>query len=317
MIDATNLVKLFRANKGKADILAVDQVSLNIEEGEIFSLLGPNGAGKTTTIRMLAGILPVTSGYANVCGYDISGESDLVRKNVGILTETPGLYERLSGLKNMEYYGQLYGLSKSQSRSKTKELAHQFDLQDRLDTATGTYSKGMKQKLAIAKAMIHDPKVLFLDEPTAALDPVASKNVREMILELAKSKDQTIFINTHNLDEAERLADRIGIISRGQLITIGKPKELKTGPINNIKITLTSSNADQKSIEELVQNCEGVISAIYTTDTKTIEFTTKFDPREVIPRVVEMLVHERNNIFEVKLLQETLEDIYFREISKI
>ncbi|MHA1989926.1 MAG: ABC transporter ATP-binding protein [Candidatus Hodarchaeales archaeon] len=317
MIDATNLVKVFRANKGKPDILAVDQVSLDIKEGEIFSLLGPNGAGKTTTIRMLAGILPVTSGIANVCGYDISGESDNVRKNVGILTETPGLYERLSGLKNMEYYGQLYGLTKSQAQIKAIELARKFDLKDRLDTATGSYSKGMKQKLAIAKALVHDPKVLFLDEPTSALDPVASKNVREMILELAKTKDQTIFINTHNLDEAERLADRIGIISKGRLITIGKPKELKTGSINNIKILLSSSNADQESIEGLVQNCEDVIAVIYTSQTKTIEFTTKADPKKVIPRVVETLVLNKNDVFEVKLKQETLEDIYFREISKI
>ena len=161
MIEATNLVKLFQPNKNKFGILAVDQISLSIDEGEIFVLLGPNGAGKTTTIRMLAGILPLTGGEATVCGFDVIKESALVRENVGMLTETPGLYERLSGWKNLEFYGQIYGLTKSQARHKGKELAKRFDLEDRLPTATGSYSKGMKQKLAIAKAMIHEPKILF------------------------------------------------------------------------------------------------------------------------------------------------------------
>ncbi|OLS22694.1 MAG: Daunorubicin/doxorubicin resistance ATP-binding protein DrrA [Candidatus Heimdallarchaeota archaeon LC_3] len=315
MIEAINLVKLFRPNKNKLGILAVDQVSLSIGKGEIFVLLGPNGAGKTTAIRMLAGVLPLTGGEATVCGFDVKNESELVRENVGMLTETPGLYERLSGMKNLEYYGQMYGLTKSQARQKGEELAERFDLKDRLQTATGSYSKGMKQKLAIAKAMIHEPKVLFLDEPTSALDPVASKNVRDMIIELAKSKDQTIFINTHNLDEAERLADRIGIISKGRLITIGRPKELRTGPVNNVRIVLTTLNGNSSAIEELVQSCKGVISVIFTKETNTVEFTTKNEPRTVIPKVVESLVLNKNEVFEVKLLQETLEDIYFREIS--
>ena len=220
-IDLENLTKTF------GDFTAVDSVSLHVDEGEVFGFLGPNGAGKTTTVRMLACLISKTSGRATVGGYEVGNNSDQpkIRGMIGFLPENVGLYEELSAYDNLDFYGRYYKLTLQKRREQIEYFLKMLGLWDKRDDAAGTFSKGMKQKLALARALIHDPKVLFLDEPTANLDPEASKTVRDFILELKKEK-RTIFLNTHLLDEAERICDRVAIL-KTKLIATGSPRDLR------------------------------------------------------------------------------------------
>jgi len=219
MIEAVDLTKKF------GDFVAVEDVSLDVSEGEVLALLGPNGAGKTTTVRMLGSILRPTAGYARIAGYDTIAEAKEVRRVIGVLTEFPGLYERMKGLDYLRFFGELQGMSKDVTRQRSEELLKRFELWDARDKQVGTYSKGMKQKLTLVRAMLHDPQVLFLDEPTSAMDPQSAKLVRDSIIDLRQER-RTIVICTHNLAEAELLADRIAIVRHGHIIAQGTPKEV-------------------------------------------------------------------------------------------
>lgn len=205
MIHAENLSKKFKTT------LAVDKLNLDIPEGEVFGFLGPNGAGKTTTVRMLSALIRPTSGSATINGYKLGNENKSIRQTVGLLTETPGLYDDLSALYNLEIYANLYGVK--DPKGQVEKYLRMLDLWDRRNDVAGTFSKGMRQKLAIARALIHEPDVLFLDEPTAGLDPEAAHMVREFI-EVLRKEGRTIFLTTHNLDEADRLCDRIAVFKR-------------------------------------------------------------------------------------------------------
>ncbi|MGC2288356.1 MAG: ATP-binding cassette domain-containing protein [Thermoplasmata archaeon] len=222
MIHAEGLTKRF------GDLTAVDGVSLDIGEGEVFGFLGPNGAGKTTTVRMLTSLISKTSGTAVVAGCEIGKEADALRlrRQIGILPENVGLYEGTTAYENLEYFGHLNRLDPVTLRSNIERLLQMMDLWEKKDVPVETFSKGMKQKLAIARALVHDPVLLFLDEPTANLDPEAAKTVRDTILHLKKEK-RTIFLNTHNLDEAQRVCDRVGIL-RTRLLITGSPGELQS-----------------------------------------------------------------------------------------
>ncbi|MCL4519146.1 MAG: ABC transporter ATP-binding protein, partial [Thaumarchaeota archaeon] len=221
MIDTENLTKKFE------NTIAVDSLTLHVDEGEVFGFLGPNGAGKTTTVRMLACLISKSSGNATIGDYEIASKSDQpkIRKMIGLLTENVGLYEELSAYDNLDFYGRFYKLGEQKRKERIEYLLKMLELWEKKDVAAGTFSKGMKQKLAIARALIHDPQVLFLDEPTANLDPAASKMVRDFILDLKKEK-RTIFLNTHLLDEAEKICDRVAIL-KSRLITTGSPQELR------------------------------------------------------------------------------------------
>jgi ABC-2 type transport system ATP-binding protein len=220
MIDLQNLTRKF------GNLTAVDNVTLHVEEGEVFGFLGPNGAGKTTTVRMLCCLIGKTSGEARIGNYNVDTEANClkIRQMVGFLPENVGLYDSLSAYQNLDFYGQLYEVPESKRKENIEHLTL-LGIWERREDAVGTFSKGTKQKIAIARALIHDPKVLFLDEPTANLDPEASKTVRDFILDLKKGK-RTIFLNTHNLDEAERLCDRIAIL-KTKLIAVDSPKNLE------------------------------------------------------------------------------------------
>ncbi|MEJ2758751.1 MAG: ABC transporter ATP-binding protein, partial [Anaerolineales bacterium] len=220
MIKAEKLVKKFE------DFTAVDAIDLDISQGEVLALLGPNGAGKTTTVRMLTSILKPTSGKAIVAGYDVEENPQAVRLAVGVLTENHGLYNRMPAEEYLEFFGRLYGLDQEQQHKRISELFGQFGLQKFAQQRVGEFSKGMRQKLALARSMLHNPKVLLLDEPTSAMDPESSRLVRNMIKGLG-SENRTVLICTHNLAEAEELADRIAIIRRGKIIEKGTPGELK------------------------------------------------------------------------------------------
>src|SRR5512139_1875480 len=217
MIVIETLTKRFGENT------AVDGLDLQVNEGEVFGFLGPNGAGKTTTVRLLTSLIAPTGGKAWVNGLELGKDDEKIRAGVGILTESPGLYERLSALYNLQVFAELYGCK--DAKGQAEKYLRLLDLWDRRDTEAGTFSKGMKQKLAIARALLHEPPVVFLDEPTAALDPESSKTVRDFI-ETLRGQGRTIFLCTHNLDEAERLCDRIGVFKQ-RLIAVDTPETLR------------------------------------------------------------------------------------------
>ena len=207
------------------DRWAVRGVDLEVHRGEVLGLLGPNGAGKTTTVRLLTALIEPSEGEASVDGFDVVAQADEVRARVGILTETPGLYDKLSATANLDFFGRLYGLDATRRAQGIERYLRLFDLWERRDDVAGTFSKGMKQKLAIARALLHDPSVVFLDEPTAALDPEAAFVVRESI-ETLRRAGRTIVLATHNLDEADRLCDRIAFV-RGGLLRVDSPARLR------------------------------------------------------------------------------------------
>ncbi len=217
-------------------VTAVDALDLEVQTGTVFGFLGPNGAGKTTTIRLLLGLLEPTTGHASVLGHDAIVEGELVRRQCGVLLEHAGLYERLSATDNLEYFGRLWHLPAVERQDRIIELLGHFGLVERRDELVGTWSRGMKQKLALARALLHRPPVVFLDEPTAGLDPVAAAGLRTDLLDLARREHVTVFITTHNLDEAERMCDRVGVIRNGRLIAEGPPDDLRHGSARTVTI---------------------------------------------------------------------------------
>ncbi len=219
-----NLTRRFPGGKNESEFTAVDGLTFTVERGEVFGFLGPNGAGKTTTIRMLAALIAPSAGTATVNGYRLGENNTAIRGSVGLLTESPGLYESLSARKNLRFFAELYGVENP--AAQVEKYLHQFGLTDRADDIAGTFSKGMKQKLALARAMLHEPPVIFLDEPTSGLDPSAAKTVREAI-EALSGEGRTIFLSTHNLNEAERLCDRIGVLNHGKLVALDAPAALR------------------------------------------------------------------------------------------
>lgn len=220
MIETNDLSKQFH------DFMAVDGVTLSVQGGQILALLGQNGAGKTTTVRMLTALLTPSRGWARVAGYDVVKNGHDVRASVGVLTEQHGLYMRMSAFEYLDFFGQVYGLEATERKKRSDNLLEYFGLMDAAKRRVGEYSKGMRQKLALARAMIHQPGVLLLDEPTSAMDPESARLVRDEIARL-KSSSRTIVICSHNLTEVEALADKIAIIYRGKILIQGTLDELK------------------------------------------------------------------------------------------
>ncbi len=306
MIDTENLTRKF------GDLVAVDSVTLHVEKGEVFGFLGPNGAGKTTTVRMLCCLISKTAGRAQIGDFTIENETDClsIRKMVGFLPENVGLYDSLSAYRNLDFYGKMYEVPDQQRKENIEHLLRLLGIWDRKEDAVGTFSKGTKQKIAIARALIHDPQVLFLDEPTASLDPEAAKTVRDFILGLKKEK-RTIFINTHNLDEAERLCDRIGIL-KTRLIAVDSPKNLEHSLYN------------RKTIVHLERVTEAIVAAakslrsvkgVRTSDNKLI--LDMDEPEKDNPDVVRAIVQAGGNIQYVTELKSTLEDVYLKLIREV
>lgn len=221
IIKTENLTKKF------GETTAVNDVTLQVNKGEVFGLLGPNGAGKTTTMRMLCCLISNTSGSAMINGYDTSDKNDAmkIRKMIGIVHDNFGLYETLSAYDNLEFFGKMYEFPEKELRQNIEKYLKMLDIWEKRDAPVGSYSKGMKQKVAVVRALIHEPELLFLDEPTANLDPEASKTIRDIILEL-KKENRTIFLNTHNLDEVQRICDRVGVM-RTKLIAMDTPSNLE------------------------------------------------------------------------------------------
>ncbi len=220
-IETSHLTRTF------GGLVAVDDLTLAIPEGSVFGFLGPNGAGKTTTVRMLSALIAPTRGSAVVAGYRLGEDNEAIRQSVGILTETPGLYDRLSAWQNLMFFAEMYDLPAERAASQVERYLRLLELWDRRDDKVGGFSKGMKQKLAIARALLHEPQVIFLDEPTAGLDPEAARVVRDFIKQL-RTEGHTIFLTTHNLPEADELCDLIGVF-RSKLLRLDTPANLRAG----------------------------------------------------------------------------------------
>jgi ABC-2 type transport system ATP-binding protein len=305
MIDLQNLTRKF------GNLTAVDNVTLHVEEGEVFGFLGPNGAGKTTTVRMLCCLIGKTSGEAKIGDYTVDNEDNClkIRKMVGFLPENVGLYDSLSAYRNLDFYGQLYEVPEPKRSENIQRLLTLLGIWERRNDAVGTFSKGTKQKIAIARALIHEPQVLFLDEPTANLDPEASKTVRDFILELKKEK-RTIFLNTHNLDEAERLCDRIAIL-KTKLIAVDSPKNLERSLYNRKTIVHLDSVTD--AVRGAVQKLN-IVKNVRSSDNKLI---LEIDnPEKDNPEVVRTIVQAGGNIQYVTELRSTLEDVYLKLVRE-
>jgi ABC-2 type transport system ATP-binding protein len=220
-----NVIETFELTKRFGTLTAVNSLSIAIPQGAVFGFLGPNGAGKTTTVRMLSALIAPTSGGATVAGHTLGQEDKEIRKNVGILTETPGLYGKMTAMQNLVFFARLYEVDEDRARSQAEKYLKMLDLADRANDKVAAFSKGMRQKVAIARALIHEPPVVFLDEPTAGLDPEASRTVRDFIKEL-RQEGRTIFITTHNLPEADELCDLIGVF-RTSLLRVDTPANLR------------------------------------------------------------------------------------------
>ena len=304
MIDTKGLTKRF------AGLTAVEGVTFKVEEGEIFGFLGPNGAGKTTTVRMLTCLIAESSGEATIGGYDIRVKSDRrkIRRMVGLLPENVGLYEGMSAYKNLDYYGRFYQIPEANRKERIEYLLKLLELWEKREVAAGTFSKGMKQKLAIARALVHDPQVLFLDEPTANLDPEASKAVRDFIMELKKEK-RTIFLNTHMLDEADRICDRVGIL-KTRLVAVGTPEELRQSLF--AKTTIVKL----ESIDETIFTALGWlgIGRVERGGEGELRIAVK-DPAIENPEIVHAVDSAGGRIQSVYQSNPTLEDVYLKLVS--
>ena len=287
------------------DRWAVQDLSIELRRGEVFGLLGPNGAGKTTTIRLLAALIGPSAGGATVDGHDLVREADVVRSRVGVLTETPGLYEKLSAVRNLDFFGRLQGLSTPVRADRIERLLRLFDLWDRRLEPTGTFSKGMKQKLAIARALLHDPPVLFLDEPTAALDPEAAAVVREAIATL-RGQGRSVVLCTHVLPEAERLCDRIGFL-RTTLLRVDTPARLRSGTAGG-RVHVRLATPPDPALVGRIREMPGVGAVEMAPDGLVAELA---DPDAGTPVLVRDLVAVGASILEVRREAATLEEVYF------
>lgn len=301
IVEVNGLERVFGANR------AVDGMTFHVEPGEVFGLLGPNGAGKTTTVRLLNGILPPSGGSARVFGLDPASDGQRVRQKTGVLTETPALYERLSAYENLAFFATLRGIPDAKLKGRVLEILTFFGLQDRANDKVETYSKGMKQRLALARALIHEPPLLFLDEPTSGLDPEAAQHVNGLIADLGRQNGQTILLATHNLLEAQRLCDRVAVMNKGRILAMGSLKELarKLWPVTWVDIVFWQAPAE---------NVTGSLKAHRGVKQVTGQgeaWQVQVESEDVIPQVVQHLAAQGASILKVNPRDYTLEDIYF------
>lgn len=300
MIHTENLTKRF------GSVLAVDRLNLDVREGEVFGFLGPNGAGKTTTVRMLASLIGPTAGTATVAGF-VVGQQDIdIRRNVGLLTETPGMYDNLSAEVNLNIFAELYEVK--DVRGQVEKYLKMLGLWERRADAAGTFSKGMKQKLAIARALLHEPRLLFLDEPTSGLDPEASHLVREFISEL-KREGRTIFLCTHNLDEADRLCDRVGVFKTHMLV-MDTPAALRKSVFGR-KVVIHLRNANEALAGVVRQQA-------YVSDVKVVEnkLVVQLDDPDIHnPDLIRTLVNASADILFIGELRYSLEEVYLQLVK--
>jgi len=310
MIHTQDLTRRF------GDFTAVDKLNIEVGEGEIFGFLGPNGAGKTTTIRMLCGLVAPTSGKASVAHHAVAGseiEREKVRRAVGLLTEAPGLYELLNAWDNLLFYARLYQLPTNEANKRVEEILHWLELWEWRKEPVGSFSKGMKQKLAIGRTLLHRPQVLFLDEPTSSLDAEAARTVREAILSL-KSARRTIFLSTHNLDEAERLCDRVAVFKQ-KLLEVDTPRQLRRRlGVQGRRVLIQLRPPAPQDLLAKLETLEFVLTADWYNEAKDSVLVALSDPENQNPALIRRLVEAGAEIRFVEEQTTSLEDVYLELI---
>ncbi len=289
------------------DLTAVNELTLEVQHGEVFGFLGHNGAGKTTTVRLLNGVLDATGGRARVLGYDPVAQGPELRRRTGVLTETPSNDDRMSALENLRLYADLYGIPTGEVNNRIAELLEYFELSDRAGEKVGGYSKGMKQRLALARALLHRPELLFLDEPTSGLDPIAAKGVRDLIRRLSQEEGRTIFLCTHNLVEAQRLCHRVAVLEHGRLLALGTPAELGESYGHRQRLEIETDPALVPLAMERLAQIEGVSEIAH--ENGVVSFAGGV--RERVPDLVAALAGAGVRIYRVTPQEPSLEDIYF------
>ncbi|MFN8529297.1 MAG: ABC transporter ATP-binding protein [Anaerolineae bacterium] len=302
MIESHELTKYYD------QFLAVDAITLNIPAGSVLALLGPNGAGKTTTVRMLTSILAPSGGWAKVAGYDVVSHPAQVRANVGVLTEQHGLYERMKAIEYLDFFGRVYKLSATERKKRSLDLMERFGLTFALDKTLGEYSKGMKQKLALVRAMLHNPPVLLLDEPTSAMDPQSAKLVRDAIIELQRDQ-RTFMITTHNLAEAQELADKIAIIRHGRIIAQGSMEELAHRIAGEPQMELRVSGSLNGTAHDLAE-----LVKVEETGDDWLRYRVQ-NPKATNPAVLRRLLNNGVEVVSLAPVSQTLEQIYLQLVE--
>ncbi len=303
-----NAIETNHLTRAFGSLVAVDDLTLAIPEGTVFGFLGPNGAGKTTTVRMLAALIAPTRGSAAVAGYRLGEQNEAIRQSIGTLTETPGLYDRLSAWQNLLFFAELYDLPAERVASQVERYLRLLDLWERRDDKVGGFSKGMRQKLAIARALLHEPKVIFLDEPTAGLDPEAARVVRDFIKEL-RAEGRTIFLTTHNLPEADELCDQIGVF-RSRLLRLGTPATLRTG--------MFGMGTQVRVVGDATRWIETIRALPFVHDAHAedgVLFVSLDHPDDQNPALVQALVNAGAQIRAVEPISHSLEEVYLELVE--
>ena len=304
MIEVANLTRKF------GDFTAVDSLTFNLDRGEVFGLLGPNGAGKTTTVRILCCLISKTSGSVRIGDLDTSDRDDAmkIRKMIGLVPDNVGLYDALGAYANLEFYGRMYEFPEKQLKENIEKYLKMLDLWDKKDLPVGSFSKGMRQKVSLARALVHDPEVLFMDEPTANLDPEAAKTIRDVILDLRR-ENRTILLNTHNLDEAQRICNRIGVL-KTRLIAVDTPENLAK---------LVSGRKTVILLEEMNDRILGAVRGLnprsVETDGNKIAVGMA-DPDRETPAIITAIVSSGGKVRSVSETGASLEDIYLQLVRE-
>ena len=306
---STHVIQTSSLSRRFGEKNAVDQLTLEVQAGEIFGFLGHNGAGKTTTVRLLNGVLESTSGEARVLGLDPQAEGPALRARTGVLTETPSLDERLTAYDNLSIYADLYNVPRAEVVGRVNSLLAEFELADHADEKVGGYSKGMKQRLALARALLHKPEVLFLDEPTSSLDPVAARHVNDLVENLARREGCTVFLCTHNLVEAQKLCDRVAVMEHGRLVALGTPSDLTRQYVKRLDVDLEVDPAQIESTLQLLQELPQLVIGSQKQEKDILTLT--LSGREAIPKLLSILVQKGLHVYRLAPQEANLEEVYF------
>jgi len=305
-----NAIQTNQLTRSFGNLKAVDRLTLEVPRGTVFGFLGPNGSGKTTTIRLLLGLLDADEGSAQVLGFNTRTQSDEVRVRCGALLEQHGLYERLSAADNLDYYGRIWHMPKADREKRIRELLEPLDLYKRRGEPIGRWSRGMKQKLAVARTLMHHPELVFLDEPTAGLDPVASATLREDLVSLVAQEGVTIFLTTHNLAEAEKLCTQVGVIKHGKLLVVGSPADLRSRT-SAPRLYITGQGITSQAVDRL-HNHLLVKKLQQRNGELIIDLNDLTRSHEIVTQLVETGV----KIDEVRKEKVDLEDVFLQLVEE-
>lgn len=286
------------------ELCAVNRLSIQVPTGAIFGFLGPNGAGKTTTLRLLLGLLELNAGSATVLGYDVSTQAAEIRAHTGVLLEHDGLYRRLTVNDNLDFFGRIYRLDRQTRQARIRELLEHLGLWDRRDSDVAKLSKGMRQKVAIARALLHRPSLVFLDEPSAGLDPVSAVALREDIQNLARREGTTVFLTTHNLAEAEKVCDVVGVIRKGQLIALGTPAELR------LRTAKPTAEIHGRGFSDAAVAALRALPQVHAVVVHGDSLEVELDSGAEIAPLISLLVREGAQVEEVRKGQGSLEEAF-------